>query len=165
MGRARSPRDGIERVPFRRPDGRRLAFECFRLSELFARSDRGELGDSLTRPERTDFYVVLVGIRGATSMRVDFAEVPIGAGLVTITAPGRVRQLTHPGGRADAWMLIFEPEFVGDLAARLTVLSARWPEPILRSCSVSAASASRSAATPPTTSSSASCWSANCNFS
>jgi AraC-like DNA-binding protein len=55
---------------------------------------------------------VYVGIRGQGEIIVDFSAVPIGAGLVTVAARGCVHHYTPRTRRADAWMLMFTPEFL-----------------------------------------------------
>lgn len=89
---------------------RSLGFEVFTLSSLLAR-----ITDGFT-PMRMDFHVVYVGLRGRGAVMVDFVEVPIGKGLVTIVPRGRVHQYIAASRRADAWMLIFTPDFVGALS-------------------------------------------------
>lgn len=82
----------------------------FKLSELFAR-----IGDQFA-PTRMDFHAVYVGLRGRGTVLIDFVEVPIGKGLVTVVPRRRVHQYTPASRRADAWMLIFTADFVGSLA-------------------------------------------------
>jgi len=87
-----------------------LGFEVFTLSSLLAR-----IVDGFT-PMRMDFHVVYVGLRGRGAVMVDFAEAPIGKGLVTVVSRGRVHQYLPSSRRAEAWMLIFTADFVGPLS-------------------------------------------------
>jgi AraC-like DNA-binding protein len=107
-------RPAIHELPFRhsRLAGRNgIDFEMFRLSELFARADRGTLDHSLESPVRLGFHIVYVGLRGRGQVVVDFAPVRLGAGYLTVVARGRVQQFTRERG-VDAWMLMFSPELI-----------------------------------------------------
>lgn len=124
----------IRRLPFRhnrRPD---LGLEVFRLSELFARS--GTLGHALDVPQRPEFHLVYVGLRGRGTLMVDFAPQPLGAGHVTVVAAGRV-QYFLPARGVDARMLLIAPEFLAQDARAIDplrgarVLSPSWTAPTL----------------------------------
>ena len=131
-GRARD----IRRLAFRHNAKPGLGFEIFRLSALYARADRQLLGHALDVPQRLEFHLVYVGLRGAGSLIVDFRPVPLGARTLTVVAAGRVQQFV-PDRAVDAWMLMIRPEFAltgGDAldplrAAR--VLSPLWASPAL----------------------------------
>jgi AraC-like DNA-binding protein len=136
---ARPPRaQAIRSLPFRhnaRPD---LRCEVFRLSSLFDRAERQALDHALETPQRPEFHTVYVGLRGAGTHVVDFTRVPLGAGLLTFVARGRVQQFVPDRG-VDAWMLLFAPELLGgqpgdrrpDPLRAPAVLSPVWPEPAL----------------------------------
>ncbi|MCE9579318.1 MAG: helix-turn-helix domain-containing protein [Deltaproteobacteria bacterium] len=124
----------IRRLPFRhnqRPD---LGFEVFRLSELFGRA--GKIGHDLEAPQRPEFHIVYVGLRGRGTLMVDFAPQPLGAGIVTVTAAGRVQHFVPERG-VDAWMLMIAPEFVAPDARAIDplrgarVLSPSWATPVV----------------------------------
>src|SRR4051812_36667641 len=103
MKRAAPKRAGaIRNLPFRHNKAPGLGVEVFRLSELFTRETEQEL---LT-PKRPEFHIIYLGIRGKGSIVVDFTEVPFGAGLLTVTARGRVHHFLPPGPNVDAWLLL-----------------------------------------------------------
>jgi AraC-like DNA-binding protein len=58
-------------------------------------------------------------------MVVDFNDVPVGAGVLTVVARGRVQQFMPRDG-VDAWMLLFSPEFISGPYA---VLDPTWERP------------------------------------
>lgn len=122
-------RNTIEPLAFRRPDRPWLGLEIFKLSELYARAAVGPPGDTLFVPQRHEFYSVFIGIKGESAVLVDFDAVPLGARWVSVSARGRVRTFARERGSADAWMIIFEPAVVLDLAPKLSVLSPLWPQP------------------------------------
>jgi AraC-like DNA-binding protein len=112
-----------------------LGFEIFRLSQLFERSARREFDHALDTPQRHEFHIIYVGLRGAGQIIVDFARVPLGAGFLTFVARGRVQQLV-PDRSVDAWMLMFEPEFLAshgsaDPLALPAVLAPMWARPAI----------------------------------
>jgi AraC-like DNA-binding protein len=117
-------RSAIQRLPFERPDGRRLGFEMFTLSSLYERAAR--LGIDLEGPQRPEFDMIFVGTRGTGRLIVDFEPVPIGKRWLTFVAHGRVRQFVIDRA-VDAWMLLFEPERVGPSP----VLAPTWTSPAL----------------------------------
>lgn len=133
MGRPRSAQ-AINSLPFRHPRSGSLGLEVFRLSDLFGRADRKELGHALETPQRPEFHIIYVGLRGRGTLVVDFAPVPLGAGYLTFVAHGRVQQFVDDRG-VDAWMLLFAPELLGgqpdDPLRAPAVLSPVWPEPAL----------------------------------
>lgn len=126
--RPRRPAREIQELPFRHNAKPQLGLEVFRLSDLYARAERGSLPHALDAPRRPDFHIIYVGLRGRGHHVVDFQTVPLGAGHVTIVARGRVQQFVPDRG-LDAWMILVEPEQLGDVA--LSVLSPAWPEPVL----------------------------------
>lgn len=81
------------------------------MSELYARLER-DPSKPLAAPLRLDFHVLYVGLRGAGDIIVDFEPTPIGKKWVAFVARGRVHQFTMRTRRADAWMLLFTPEFL-----------------------------------------------------
>ena len=120
-------RTAIRSLPFRRGDRPELGFEVFSLADLFARADRKALDHALETPQRPEFHTVYVGTRGRGRLVVDFTPVPLGAGLVTIVARGRVQQFVDDRG-VDAWMLLFAPERItGSHAA----LAPTWDQPVI----------------------------------
>jgi AraC-like DNA-binding protein len=132
---ARRP-PAIRSLPFRhnlRPD---LGFEIFRLSSLFARAERRTLGHALEVPQRPEFHIIYVGLRGRGTMMVDFTPQPLGAGAITVVAAGRVQYFLADRG-VDAWMLMFAPEFLAmdaraiDPLRGARVLSPSWATPTL----------------------------------
>ncbi|HUS30962.1 MAG TPA: helix-turn-helix domain-containing protein [Kofleriaceae bacterium] len=100
-------RSSIRELPFKHNQKPRLGFEIFKKSELFARQPEADL----VAPKRLDFHIICVGLRGRGTTIVDFQEVPLGAGHMTIVARGRVHNfLPKPG--VDAWLLLARPEVV-----------------------------------------------------
>jgi AraC family transcriptional activator of pobA len=132
----RQPRDEIRDLPFRHNTHPRLGFEILRLSSLFARAERNQLGHSLAAPQRPEFHTVYVGLRGRGELMVDFAPVPIGEGLLTIVARGRVQSFA-PASDVEAAMLVFSPEFLApdprgvDVLRAAAVLAPTWAHPVL----------------------------------
>jgi AraC-like DNA-binding protein len=122
-------RGRIEPLAFRRPDRPWLGLEIFKLSELYARAAVGPPGDTLFVPQRHEFYCVFIGIKGESAVLVDFEAVPVGARWLSVSARGRVRTFARDRGTADAWMIIFEPALVTELAPKLSILSPLWPQP------------------------------------
>ena len=125
----------IRSLPFRHNQKPGLGFEVFRLSSLFAREDRRVLPHALVTPVRPEFHTVYVGLAGRGRIDVDFAPTPIGKGLVTFVARGRIQSFPERG--IDAWMLVFTPEFLQvapgtpDPLLFPSVLSPLWAEPAL----------------------------------
>ncbi|HLL22823.1 MAG TPA: hypothetical protein VK427_11855, partial [Kofleriaceae bacterium] len=101
----------IRSLPFRHNAKPHLGVEVFRLRDLFARGERHELGHELDAPQRPEFHTIYLGTRGRGSIIVDFTPVPLGAGMMTIVARGRVQQFVVDRS-VDAWMLLFAPERV-----------------------------------------------------
>ncbi len=126
-------RAAIRDLPFKHNTRPGLGFEIFRLAELFSR----ELDHALDAPQRPEFHTVYLGLRGKGSLVVDFTEVPLGEGTVTIVARGRVQQFV-PAKQLDAWMLLFTPELVAlppravDPLRGASVLTPGWTMPALR---------------------------------
>ena len=100
-------RDAIRDLPFRHNLKPGLGFEIFRLADLFRRVPH----DELRSPQRPEFHTLYIGLAGKGSMVVDFTDVDVGAGVITVVARGRVQQF-KPREGLDAWMLLFSPEFV-----------------------------------------------------
>jgi AraC-like DNA-binding protein len=121
----------LPELAFRHNSKQRLAFEIFKLSELYARP---EVQPTLRIPKRLDFHLALVGLRGRGSIMVDFASVPLGAGRFTLVARGRVHRFV-PDPKVDAWMLLFAPEFLdlrsADPLRGARVMSPMWTVPFL----------------------------------
>src|SRR6188768_3660199 len=101
------PRAAIRDLPFKHNTRPGLGFEMFRLAELFAR----RLDHPLDAPQRPEFHLVYLGLRGKGSLVVDFTKVPLGADTLTVVARGRVQYFV-PGTQADAWVLLFVPELI-----------------------------------------------------
>lgn len=120
-------RTAIRSLPFEHRAKPTVGVELFRLSSLLRRADDDALGHAIDAPQRPEFHTLYLGLRGRGEIRVDFAPVPIGAGLVTLVARGRVQQLAHQRG-VEAWMLLVEPSLVG---RRLAVLSPTWHTPAI----------------------------------
>ena len=93
-----------------------VGFEIFRLAELFRRFASGAHDHAPEVPQRLEFHIAYVGLRGRGQLVVDFAPAPLGAGWLTVVASGQVQQFV-PGSEPDAWMLLFSPEFLA-LGAR-----------------------------------------------
>jgi AraC-like DNA-binding protein len=134
----RARRSQIRSLPFRHNLKPGLGFEIFRLAELFARADRRAIDHGLDVPQRPDFHTLYVGLRGRGRLNVDFAPCPLGAGWLTVVARGRVQSFAPERG-ADAWMLLFSPEFVAigadprqdDPLRAPRLLWPSWPDPAL----------------------------------
>ncbi|HEY5948629.1 MAG TPA: helix-turn-helix domain-containing protein [Kofleriaceae bacterium] len=125
-------RTAIRDLPFKHNTRPGLGFEMFRLTELFSR----ELDHALDAPQRPEFHIVYLGLRGRGSLLVDFNAVPLGADTLTIVARGRVQSfLPAPG--VDAWLLLFVPELFAldprsvDPLRSARVLDPSWPTPAL----------------------------------
>ncbi len=103
------PTPPIRSLPFRHNQKPELGLEVFRLSSLFAREDKRALPHALRTPVRPEFHTVYVGISGRGRMDVDFAPTPIGKGILTFVARGRVQSFPERG--IDAWIMLFTPEF------------------------------------------------------
>jgi AraC-like DNA-binding protein len=116
----------IRDLPFRHGAKPELGLEVFRLSDLYARAERGKLDHALETPQRPEFHTIYCGLRGKGALVVDFTAVPLGAGYVTIVARGRVQQFVPDRG-VDAWMILVEPELVEPSS----LLSPAWPEPAI----------------------------------
>lgn len=117
-------RDAIRDLPFRHNLKPGLGFEIFRLAELFRRVPH----DELRSPQRPEFHTLYIGLAGKGSMVVDFTDVPVGAGVLTVVARGRVQQFKPKDG-IDAWMLLFSPEFI---TGPYAVLDPTWDRPIAK---------------------------------
>ncbi len=111
----------IPDLPFRHNLNASLGLEIFRLTELFDRVR----DESLESPQRPEFHTVYIGLRGTGTMIVDFNEVPLGAGSLTIVARGRVQQFRREKG-VDAWLVLARPEL---LTRRHGVLDTTWERP------------------------------------
>ena len=126
-------RAAIPDLPFKHNTRPGLGFEMFRLSELFART----LGHAIDAPQRPEFHIVYLGLRGNGSLVVDFNKVPLGANTLTIVARGRVQHFV-PDTTADAWMLLVSPEFIAldarsvDPLRGARVLDPGWASPALK---------------------------------
>jgi AraC-like DNA-binding protein len=113
----------IRELPFRHNQKPRLGFEIFKLSELFARQPEADL----VAPKRLDFHIICIGLRGRGANVVDFEQVPLGAGHMTVVARGRVHNfLPKPG--VDAWLLLARPEVV---TGTFALLDPMWKPPAL----------------------------------
>src|SRR5215475_577453 len=134
--RARRPGGAIRSLPFRHNVKPALGFEIFRLSQLYDRAEQHRIDHALDAPQRPEFHTIYVGLRGKGRLIVDFTPVPLGAGIVTFVARGRVQQFV-PDRAVDAWMLLFAPEFLlagGDAPDPLALpatLAPSWPSPAL----------------------------------
>ncbi|HEX5064338.1 MAG TPA: helix-turn-helix domain-containing protein [Kofleriaceae bacterium] len=126
-------RAAIPDLPFRHNTRPGLGFEIFRMSELFARV----LPHELEAPQRPEFHIVYLGLRGAGSLVVDFSKVPLGANTLTVVARGRVQHFLPESG-VDAWMLLAAPEFIAldarsvDPLRGASVLDPGWATPALK---------------------------------
>jgi AraC-like DNA-binding protein len=122
------PRAPIRSLPFKHNAKPALGFEVFRLSELYERGERGALPHGLEVPVRPEFHTLYVGLAGRGRHVVDFTPCRLGAGFITIVACGRVQQFTTTRA-AEAWMLLFSPEFAGGRAA--AALSPSLADPVI----------------------------------
>ena len=96
-------------------------------------ADQAAPGSMFATPQRPEFHTIYVGLRGRGHLVVDFAPVPLGAGLLTFLAAGRVQQFVVDRS-LDAWMLLVEPTLIaaGDASLRApAVLSPAWVEPAI----------------------------------
>jgi AraC-like DNA-binding protein len=100
----------IPELPYRHNEKPGLGFEIFTLQSLVERARR--LGYPIESPQRPDFHTIYLGTRGRGTHVVDFTPVPLGEGLATIVARGRVQQFVVDR-RVDAWLLLIEPSFIG----------------------------------------------------
>jgi AraC-like DNA-binding protein len=123
MSRPKQIRD----LPFRHGVKPQLGLEVFRLSDLYDRAARAQLDHPLEAPQRPEFHTLYLGVRGTGRMVVDFTPVPLGAGMLTVVARGRVQQFVPERG-VDAWMILFEPAMVG-LGPTPRVLAPAWAVP------------------------------------
>ncbi|MEO8704522.1 MAG: helix-turn-helix domain-containing protein [Kofleriaceae bacterium] len=117
----------IRDLPFRHGAKPQLGVEVFRLSELYARAERLQLDHGLETPQRPEFHTLYVGLRGRSHMIVDFLPVPLGAGVLSVVARGRVQYFVPERG-VDAWLVLFEPTVI-EHASR--VLSPAWTPPVV----------------------------------
>ncbi|HEY4239527.1 MAG TPA: helix-turn-helix domain-containing protein [Kofleriaceae bacterium] len=122
-------RPAIVELAYRHNEKPGFGLEILRLADLFARERRGVLPSPLSSPQRPVFHTIYLGLRGRGRHVVDFRAVPLGAGAVTVVARGRIQQFVPQAG-LDAWMLVFEPEFLAPLAGA-RVLSPAWETPVL----------------------------------
>jgi len=131
------PRGGaaIRSLAFRHSVKPALGFEIFRLSQLHERIVRQGY-HALDAPHRLEFHTIYVGLRGKGQLIVDFTPVPLGVGMLTVVAHGRIQQFV-PDRAVDAWVMLFSPEFVlagGDSPDPLALpatLSPAWAAPAL----------------------------------
>lgn len=86
-----------------------LGCEIFTLQSLYAR--RAAMGDPLDNPTRLAFDIIYIGTRGRGAIGIDFVDMPVGRGLATFFARGRV-QIFHALHGVDAWMLLLRPDFL-----------------------------------------------------
>ena len=114
----------IRSLPFRHNQKPGLGFEIFKLTELYARV----LDHDLEAPQRPEFHILYLGILGRGSLVVDFEEVPLGAGVLTVVARGRVQHFVPKPG-VDAWILLAQPEIVTGAYA---LLDPTWMPPVVQ---------------------------------
>ncbi|HET9625149.1 MAG TPA: helix-turn-helix domain-containing protein [Kofleriaceae bacterium] len=126
----------IRSLPFRHGHKPGLGFEIFRYSELIERFASHRVDHAPEVPQRPDFHMIYVGLRGAGHIIVDFTPVPIGAHRLSVVARGRVQQFVV-GDDVDAWLLLWSPEFLlaggdaPDPLARPAVLDPGWATPTI----------------------------------
>jgi len=120
-------RTAIRDLAFRHNTKPALGVEVLRLADLFARERAGELPEPLTAPQRPQFDMLLVGLTGKGAMTIDFTPVPLGAGVVTVFAHGRVQQYA-PARNLDAWLIVFSAEFLA-MTPPPRVLAPDWAMP------------------------------------
>jgi AraC-like DNA-binding protein len=113
----------IHELPFQHNLKPGLGFEMFTLSSLFERVGAAEL----VIPKRPDFHIIYIGLRGKGSLAVDFEDVPLGSGIMTVVAAGRVQHFIPKAG-VDAWLLLARPEVV---AGTYALLDPTWMPPVL----------------------------------
>lgn len=101
----------LPEVAFHPRQKQALGFEIFKLSELLDRLTQ-DGSKRWEAPRRLDFHGLYVGIRGRGEVIIDFAAQPIGKGMLTVAAHGCVHHYTPRTRAADAWMLLFTPEFL-----------------------------------------------------
>ncbi len=119
-------RIAIRDLAFRHNTKPSLGIEVLRLADLLERERTGQLPESLMAPQRPQFDMVLVGLAGKGSIKIDFQPVPIGAGHVMVFARGRVQQYAQTKG-LDGWLIVFSPDFLA--LSDLRVLSPSWARP------------------------------------
>lgn len=106
-------RPPISSLPFDPASKPTLGFEMFKLSSLYERAHRKVLSHALEVPQRPEFHTIYVGLQGRGELIVDFTPTPIGAGLITVVARGRIQQFHRvPKSGLDAWMLLFTPDVI-----------------------------------------------------
>jgi AraC-like DNA-binding protein len=123
-------RTTIKDLAFRHNTKPALGLEVLRLADLFARERAGELPELLTAPQRPQFDMILIGLTGKGSMTIDFTPVPLGAGVVTVFARGRVQQFAAAPKTLDAWMIVFSSEFLA-MTPPPRVLAPDWAKPAI----------------------------------
>ncbi len=128
MKRAR--RTAIKDLAFRHNTKPALGLEVLRLADLFARERAGELPESLIGPQRPQFDMLLVGLTGKGAMTIDFTPVPLGAGIVTVFARGRIQQFADAPKDLDAWLIVFSSEFLA-MTPPPRVLAPDWTRPAI----------------------------------
>jgi AraC-like DNA-binding protein len=116
-------RPTIRDLPFRHNQKPGLGFEIFTLTDLSSRVP----ADELRTPSRLEFHLLYIGIRGRGTLMVDFEEVPIGAGHLTVVARGRVQHFVPKAG-VDAWLLLALPELV---TRPYALLDPMWMPPVI----------------------------------
>ena len=121
-------RTAIKDLAFRHNTKPALGVEVLRLADLFARERAGKLPESLLGPQRPQFDMVLVGLTGKGAMTIDFTPVPLGAGVVTVFARGRIQQFAAAPKDLDAWLIVFSPEFLA-MTPPPRVLAPDWAKP------------------------------------
>jgi AraC-like DNA-binding protein len=110
MVKTRRPASDIAEVPF--AADRPLPMEVLTLGSLL----RNERNLDLTRPQRPTFHHLLLVTRGEGTHTVDFTRHRLRTGTALHVAPGQVQQFgCEPG--LDAWLIVFEPDFVRQVPA------------------------------------------------
>ena len=105
MVKMSQPHRGIPDIAF--ASGGTLPLEVLTLQDLLRR----ERTHDLSRPLRPAFHHLMLATRGEGTHTVDFVRHQLRAGSALHVAPGQVQQFGCEAG-FDAWLVVFEPDFV-----------------------------------------------------
>ena len=103
----------------------RLGIEVMSLESLWARMQRG----TMLRPERVDFFMLLLIERGRGQHMVDFLQFRLRAGSLVFVQPGQVQQW-HPPVGLKGIMLLVDPAVMNPDTTRSALqhtLARHWP--------------------------------------
>ncbi len=95
------------RLAYRPPAEYGLKLELFRMSELRRRDE----ADTLRRAQRIEFCLLMAITRGRCNHWVDFVPAPCSPGTWVLVRNGETQRF-DPGSEWDAWIVLFEPDFL-----------------------------------------------------